>query len=181
MKVEEKTTVKINSLSTSYTSNLTTILNGLVSNESNSIKTYFTINQSNFQLLNTKLGELISLELEANHAEKKETAQKKSTTSIIDFTTKIELLKSKTTSLDKIISFCQTKSKLLSEIESIKAKIVRLKLLKESLDFSKFEQYQLVFNPNENNDKFIELIKKITETALAFNVFIVIKSYPKKI
>jgi len=169
MKVEEKTTEKINSLSTSYTSNLNAITNGLVSNEPNSIKTYFTINQSNFELLNTKLGELISLELEANHAEKKETAQKKSTTSIIDFTTKIELLKSKTISLDKIISFCQTKSKLLSEIESIKAKIVRLKLLKESLDFSKFEQYQLVFNPNENNDKFIELIKKITETALAFN------------
>ncbi len=169
MKVEEKTTEKINSLSTSYTSNLNTVTNGLVSNEPNSIKTYFTINQSNFELLNTKLGELISLELEANHAEKKETAQIKSTTSIIDFTTKIELLKSKTISLDKIILFCQTKSKLLSEIESIKAKIVRLKLLKGSLDFSKFEQYQLVFNPNENNDKFIELIKKITETALAFN------------
>lgn len=169
MKVEEKATEKIKSLSTSYTSNLNTITNGLVSNEPNSIKTYFTINQSNFESLNTKLGELISLELEAKHAEKKEAAQKKSTTSIIDFTTKIELLKSKTISLDKIISFCQTKSKLLSEIESIKAKIIRLKLLKESLDFSKFEQYQLVFNPNENNDKFIELIKKITETALAFN------------
>lgn len=169
MKVEEKTTAKINSLSTSYTSNLATILNGLVSNELNSIKTYFTINQNNYELLTAKLGELISLELEANHEEKKENAKRKSTTSIIDFTTKIELLKSKITSLDKIVSFCETKSKLLYEIESIKVKITRLWLLKESLDFSKFEQYQLVFNPNENNDKFIELIKKITETALAFN------------
>lgn len=177
MKVEEKTTVKINNLSASYTSNLNTILNGLVSNESNSIKKYFTINQSNFQLMNTKLGELISLELEVNHPEKKETAQRKSTISIIDFTTKIDLVKSKITSLDKIVSFCQTKSKLLSEIESIKVKIVRLKLLKESLDFSKFEQYQLVFNPTKNNDKFIELIKKITETALAFNYI----SYPNDV
>lgn len=71
--------------------------------------------------------------------------------------------------MDKIVSFCQTKSKLLEEIESIKVKIARLKVLKESLDFSKFEQYQLIFNPNENNYKFIELLKKITETALAFN------------
>lgn len=169
MKVEEKTTEKINSLSTSYTSNLTTILHGLVSNEPTSIKTFFTINQSNFELLTTKLGELISLELEANLAEEKENAQRKSTRSITDFTTKIELLKAKITNLDKIVSFCETKSKLLYEIESIKVKIARLKLLKESLDFSKFEQYQLVFNPTENNDKFIELIKKITETALAFN------------
>ena len=177
IKVEEKTTEKINSLSTSYNSNLTTFTNGLLSNEPNSIKTYFTINQSNFELLTRKLEELISLELEANHAEKKETAQRKSTTSIIDFTTKIELLKSKITSLDKIVSFCETKSKLLDEIESIKVKIARLKLLKESLDFSKFEQYKLVFNPNENNDKFIELIKKITETALAFNY----KNYPNDV
>ena len=177
MKVEEKTTEKINSLSASYTSNLTTILNGLVSNEPTSIKTFFTINQSNFELLTTKLGELISVELEANHSEKKENAQRKSTTSITDFTTKIELLKAKITSLDKIVSFCETKSKLLYEIESIKVKIARFKLLKESLDFSKFEQYQLIFNPNENNDKFIELIKKITETALAFNY----KNYPNDV
>lgn len=169
MKVEEKTTVKINRLLTSYTTNLITITNGLVSNEPNSIKTYFTINQSNFELQTSKLGELILLELEVNRAEKKEIAQRKSTTSIIDYTTKIELLKSKITSLDKIVLFCQTKSKLLNEIESIKIKIARLNLLKESLDFSKFQQYQLVFDPNENNDKFIELIKKITETALAFN------------
>lgn len=169
IKVEGKTTDKIASISTSYSTNLTTILNGLVSNEPNSIKTYFTINQNNFELLTTKLGELISLELADNHNVNKETAQRKSTTSIIDFTTKIELLKSKISSLDKIVSFCQTKSMLINEIETIKVKITRLKLLKESLDFSKFEQYKLVFNPNENNDKFIKLIKKITETALAFN------------
>lgn len=169
IKVEEKTTDKIASISTSYSTNLTTILNGLVSNEPNSIKTYFTINHNNFELLTTKLGELISLELADNHTVNKETAQRKSTTSIIDFTTKIELLKSKISSLDKIVSFCQTKSMLLDEIETIKEKITRLKLLKESLDFSKFEQYKLVFNPNENNEKFIELIKKITETTLAFN------------
>ena len=177
IKVEEKTTVKIASISTSYSSNLTSILNGLISNEPNSIKTYFTVNHNNFELLTTKLGELISFELEVNHNVNKETAQRKSTTSIIDFTTKIELLKSKISSLDKIVSFCQTKSMLLDEIEAIKAKITRLKLLKESLDFSKFEQYQLVFNPNENNDKFIELIKKITETALTFNYI----NYPNDI
>lgn len=169
IKVEEKTIEKINNLTASYTSNLTTILNGLVSKELTSIKTFFTINQNNFELLTAKLGELISLELEVNHAEKKENAQRKYTTSITDFTTKIELLKAKITSLDKIVSFCETKSNLLCEIESIQLKIARLKLLKESLDFSKFAQYQLIFNPHENNDKFIELIKKITETALAFN------------
>ncbi len=27
----------------------------------------------------------------------------------------------------------------------------------------------MVFNPNENSEKFIELIKKVAETALAFN------------
>ncbi|MBA0882729.1 AAA family ATPase [Flavobacterium sp. BBQ-18] len=177
IKVEEKTTAKIASILTSYSSNLTTISNGLVSNEPNSIKTYFTINQNNSELLTTKLRELISLELAVNHTKKKETAQRKSTTSVIDFTTKIELLKSKIISLDKIVSFCQTKNILLDEIETIKIKITRLKLLKESLDFSKFEQYQLVFNPNENNDKFIELIKKITETALAFNYI----NYPNDI
>lgn len=177
IKVEEKTTFKIASISTSYSSNLTSILNGLISNEPNSIKTYFTVNHNNFELLTTKLGELISFELEVNHTVNKETAQRKSTTSIIDFTTKIELLKSKISSLDKIVSFCQTKSTLLDEIEAIKAKITRLKLLKESLDFSKLEQYQLVFNPNENNDKFIELIKKITETALTFNYI----NYPNDI
>lgn len=169
IQVEEKTNSEIQRLSNIFQQDSITILNGLTSLQPHSVYQYLNTNQSNSDLIVEKLKELINLELEENHEELKEVLQRKSTTSVTDYTTKIDLLKSKISSLNKIISFCENKKSLLGQIDVIKEKISRLKTLKTSLDFSKYEQYQLVFNPNENSEKFIELIKRVAETALAFD------------
>lgn len=169
IQVEEKTNSEIQRLSNIFQQDRITILNGLTSLQPHSVYQYLNTNQSNSDLIVEKLKELINLELEENHEELKEVLQRKSTISVTDYTTKIDLLKSKISSLNKIISFCENKKSLLGQIDVIKEKISRLKTLKTSLDFSKYEQYQLVFNPNENSEKFIELIKRVAETALAFD------------
>lgn len=169
IQVEEKTTSEIETLSNSFQQDRITILNGLTSLQPGSVYQYLNTNQNNSGLIVEKLKELINLNLEENHEEIKSDLQKKSNTSVSDYTTKIDLLKSKIINLNKIIAFCENKRNLLGQIDNIKGKLARLKTLKASLDFSKFDQYQLVFNPNENSEKFIELLKKVAETALTFN------------
>lgn len=169
IQVEEKTNSEIQRFLNIFQQDRITILNGLTSLEPYSVYQYLNTNQSNSDLIVEKLKELINIELEENHEEIKGDLQRKSTTSVTDYTTKIDLLKSKISSLNKIILFCENKKSLLGQIDVIKEKISRLKTLKISLDFSKYEQYQLVFNPNENSEKFIELIKRVAETALAFD------------
>lgn len=167
--VETKTNTEIERLSNLFEQDSNTILNGLTSLQPSSVYQFLNSNQSNSDLIVVKLKELINLELQENHEDIKGDLQRKSTTSVTDYTTKIDLLTSKISNLNKIISFCENKKSLLGQIDVIKEKISRLKALKASLDFSKYEQYQLVFNPNENSEKFIELIKRVAETALAFN------------
>lgn len=169
IQVEEKTNSEIERLSNLFQQDRITILNGLTSLQPGSVYQYLNTNQSNLDLIVEKLKELINLDLEENYEELKLDLQKKSTISVTDYTTKIDLLKSKINNLNKVIAFCENKRKLLGQINGIKEKITRLKTLKASLDFSKFDQYQLIFNPNKNSEKFIELLKKVTETALAFN------------
>jgi energy-coupling factor transporter ATP-binding protein EcfA2 len=167
--VETKTNSEIEILSNLFQQDRITILNGLTSLQPSSVYQYLNTNQNNSDLIVGKLKELINLELQENHEDIKADLQRKSTTSVTDYTTKIDLLKSKIITLTNIISFCENKKKLLGQIDGIKEKISRLKTLKSSLDFSKYAQYQLVFNPNTKSEKFIELIKKVAETALSFN------------
>ncbi len=167
--VETKTNSEIERLSNLFQQDRITILSGLTSLQPSSVYQYLNTNQSNSDLIVEKLKELINLGLEENHEERKGDLQRKSTTSVTDYTTKIDLLKSKISDLTKLFIFCENKKSLLVKIDNIKEKISRLKTLKESLDFSKYEQYQLLFNPNENSEKFIELIKKVTQAALSFN------------
>jgi energy-coupling factor transporter ATP-binding protein EcfA2 len=167
--VETKTNAEIERLSNLFQQDRLTILNGLTSLQPGSVYQFLNSNQNNSDLILGKLKELIKLELQENHEDIKADLQRKSTTSVTDYTTKIDLLKSKIISLSNIISFCENKKKLLGQIDDIKEKISRLKTLKSSFDFSKYEQYQLVFNPNVKSEEFIELIKKVAETALLFN------------
>lgn len=167
--VETKTNAEIERLSNLFQQDRITILNGLTSLQPGSVYQFLNSNQNNSDLIVGKLKELINLELQENHEDIKVDLQRKSTTSVTDYTTKIDLLKSKIISLSNIISFCENKKKLLGQIDDIKENISRLKTLKASFDFSKYEQYQLVFNPNVKSEEFIELIKKVAETALLFN------------
>tara|TARA_R110000868_G_scaffold363678_1_gene626007 strand:+ start:3526 stop:6252 length:2727 start_codon:yes stop_codon:yes gene_type:complete len=167
--VETKTNAEIERLSNLFQQDRLTILNGLTSLQPDSVYQFLNSNQNNSDLILGKLKELIKLELQENHEDIKADLQRKSTTSVTDYTTKIDLLKSKIISLSNIISFCENKKKFLGQIDDIKEKISRLKTLKASFDFSKYEQYQLVFNPNVKSEEFIELIKKVAETALLFN------------
>jgi len=83
-------------------------------------------------------------------------------------TLKMDLLKIKIIAIDKLLEFLSTKDGLLSDWQVITERIIKINKLKESLDFTKFEQYQLLFDPVANQDKYIDLLKKIAETALVF-------------
>ncbi|MBK9224134.1 MAG: AAA family ATPase [Flavobacterium sp.] len=101
--VEAKTNSEIQTLSNIFQQDRITILNGLISKEPYSIYQYLNTNQNNSDFIINKLKELIKLDLDENHEELKKDLQKKSTTSVTDYTTKIDLLKSKNISLTKII------------------------------------------------------------------------------
>ncbi len=81
--VEEKTNSEIQTLSNIFQQDRAAILNGLNSLQPGSVYQYLNTNQNNSDLIVEKLKELINLELEENHEEKKGDLQRKSTTSVM--------------------------------------------------------------------------------------------------
>ncbi|TXN34991.1 AAA family ATPase [Flagellimonas hymeniacidonis] len=176
-KVGLKVTTKIAEISRDYNSRLQTLLNGLKSEKDDGFKKQIQNNLTNHQTLKNLYTSLSTLELTDDHQSKKEGLQKNSTVSVSDLTTKIEALKAQGTILTNIQNITSEKTHIFSELIVIKEKIKRVTLLKNSLDFSKLEQYHLLFNSEENRDNYIELIKKITETALVFGH----QNYPQSV
>ncbi|GAC1310609.1 MAG: hypothetical protein NVSMB24_28170 [Mucilaginibacter sp.] len=166
--VEEKCSNKIKSLTAIYSENIQILLNGLKGNSESSIKSFLTLNKDTHLVLLKKFGELNELVLAPDHENIKKNLQGEANISVQDLTSKMDLLKIKIIAIDKLLEFLSTKNGLLSEWKIINDRIIKINKLKESLDFTKFEQYQLLFDPLTNQDKYIELLKKIAETALIF-------------
>ena len=85
--------------------------------------------------------------------------------------------KSKIELLEKILNYIAEITHIYSKVDEIREKINRIILLKESINFSKFEQYELLFSPMVDKESYIDLLKKIAETALKFGF----KNYPEDV
>ena len=176
-KVESKVRAKIQEIDDDYTNSLDTLINGLKSEKDDSFKKRIQNNLTNNQVLKNIYTHLSVIELTDDHQSQKQKLQKGSTVSVSDLITEISFLKSQNDILTDVQNITHEKKNILSEIKQIQEKIKRVKLLKNSIDFSKLEQYRLLFNPEENRDNYIELIKKISETALVFGH----QNYPQSI
>ena len=176
-KVSIKVASKIAEINRDYSTSLQSLLNGLKSEKDGGIKNIIQNNLSNGQVLKSSFTLFSNYVLEDGHANRKVNIQKRATVSVKELSDKIQAQKAKQVILKNIQSITAEKTHICSELSEIKNKVARIKKLKNSLDFSKLEQYQLIFEPNKNNESFIELFKKITETALLFGY----ENYPEEV
>ncbi|MCF6279719.1 MAG: hypothetical protein L3J14_05165 [Flavobacteriaceae bacterium] len=176
-KVSLKVAAKITQINRDYDANLQSLLNGLKSEKDDDIKKLIQNNLTNGQVLKSNFTLFSNYTLVDGHADKKEKIQKRATISVKELSDKIQAQNAKQVILKNIQSITAEKTHICNELNEIKGKVKRIKKLKNSLDFSKLEQYQLIFEPNKNNQSFIELIKKITETALVFGF----ENYPEEV
>jgi len=175
--IEAKVSQKLRELNTGIESNIEIITSGLKSNVPNSFKTYIQTNKGNKTLLYKKLTELVDLNPSEDYIVQKAIFQKDSNLSIQDFSNQIELNKSKIELLEKILNYIVEITHIYSKVDENNEKINRTILLKESIDFSKFEQYELLFSPLVHKESYIDLLKKIADTALKFGY----KNYPEEV
>jgi len=176
-KVANKVTLKIDEINRNYIANINTLTNGLKSEKDDSIKKIIQNNSTNFQVLKDSFTNLTHYTLDNEHSARKVKLQKDATISVLELSNKILALKAKQVILKNIQDITSEKTNICNDITEIKGNVKRIKELRNSIDFSKLEQYQLIFEPNKNNASFIELLKKITETALVFGY----ENYPDEV
>ncbi|REE25874.1 hypothetical protein DFQ09_102465 [Winogradskyella pacifica] len=176
-KVSMKVALKIAEINGDYNANLQSLLNGLKSDKDEGIKKNIQNNLTDVRVLKSSFTLFSNYILEDGHADKKINIQKRATISVKELNDKIQAQKAKQVILKNIQSITAEKTHICIELNQIKNKVARIKKLKNSLDFSKLEQYQLIFEPSKNNQAFIELFKKITETALVFGY----ENYPEEV
>lgn len=175
--VESRVALKLSELNVDFDQKLNVIINGLKSTKDDSIKTQLINHKSDKQLILEKCNELNKIELTQSDVKNKPIYSQKSNLSIQELLEKSNLLELKVLSLDKIMSFTLENTLIFAQLDKISKSISKLKSLKESINFSQFEKYELLFNPNSNQDAYIALLKKIAETALTFGS----KNYPNEV
>ena len=176
-KVSIKVASKIAEINRDYNANLQSLINGLKSDKDEGIKNIIQNNLTNAQVLKSSFTSFSNYILEVGHADKKVDIQKRATISVKELSDKIQAQKAKQVILKNIQNITAEKTHICCELNEIKNIVTRIKKLKNSLDFSKLEQYQLIFEPSKNNQAFIELFKKITETTLVFGY----ENYPEEV
>ncbi|MGB0933709.1 MAG: AAA family ATPase [Lishizhenia sp.] len=166
--VESKVRVKLSELNSGFEEKINIIINGLKLSKDDAIKAFLTNNKASKNLILDKCKELYIVELTSKDIEQKPIYLQKSNLSIQELLDKTSILESKIQKLDKVLSFTLENTQIYAQLELITKNIVKLSSLKESIDFTQFEKYQLLFNPKSHQDDYVSLLKKIAETALTF-------------
>ncbi len=168
--VEFKVSSKLSELDSDFEGKLNIIINGLKLSKEDSIKAFLTNNKADKNLILAKCNELHTVELTTEDIEQKPNYIQKSNLSIQELLDKTAILESKIQTLDKVISFTLENTHIYAQLEQITNNIIKLSSLKESVDYTQFEKYELLFDPKLHQDDYVSLLKKIAETALTFGI-----------
>ena len=176
-KVESLVNNKISELSRTYNEKYNFIYANLKSEEIDSYKTLLDENKEDGPKFSEILKKLSGLKKPENYNKQLEKNEKDKNLSVKDLNEKNDLLKAKKILINQLEIFCIKKLEIYSNIDNTLKLLKRLKELKNSIDFTKLEQYKLLFDPLKNGDKYIELIQKIAETAISFGL----EEYPENV
>jgi len=176
-KVEVLVDNKISELTRTYNEKYNFIYTNLKSDEPDSYKTLLDENKEDGTKFSEILKNLSDFKKPENYDELIEKNEKNKNLSAKELNEKNELLKTKKIIINQLEVFCTKKIEIYSKTDNTLKLLKRLKELKSSIDFTKLEQYNLLFNPSKNGDKYIELIQKIAETAISFGL----EDYPQNI
>lgn len=166
--VEDKTTARLKEIDNLISINLQTLIDGLKSILPDSIKSNIYAFRTDKVRLQQILEQVQSISLPPDNEKMKSGLHLDANLSIIDLTNEISLLTSKCLLLDNIINYCNENTHIYANVAKINQEIDRLNLLKTQVDFSKFSSLNLVFDPITNKNKYLEVIKKIGDAAIAF-------------
>lgn len=175
--VEKKYNEHLTGLNARYSENFEILIKGLKSDAEKSIKKFLLANKDVVKPLTDKLEELSKLTLEADHLIKKGDLQRTTNMSVEDLTDKIDLATIRSNAIVKIQAYIDELISIYKEVKAVNDRIEQVAKLKKSLDFSKFNQFKLLFDPQVNKDKYVELLQKIAETALTFGF----ENYPDEV
>jgi energy-coupling factor transporter ATP-binding protein EcfA2 len=175
--VEELVDNKISELTRTYNEKYNFIYSNLKSEESDSYKASLDESKDDGNKFTEILKTLCDLKKPYNYDDIIEKNEKDKNLSVKELNERNDLLKAKRLLLQQLEDFCVRKAQIYSKLVNTSQLIKRLKELKESVDFSKLEQYHLLFDPKINGDKYLELIKKIAETAVSFDL----ENYPENV
>ncbi len=176
-KVEQLVANKISGLNRTYNEKYNFIYTNLKSEEPDAYKTLLDKNKEDGTKFTEILKILSDLKTPENYDELLEKNEKDKNLSVKELIERNDLLKAKRILIRQLENFCIRKIEIYSNIDNTLQLIKRLNELKKSIDFTKLEQYHLLFDPLKNGDKYIELIQKIAETAISFNL----EDYPENV
>lgn len=175
--VEVKNNAKLFQLRTEYETDTNTILLGLKSKTDGSIHHSLSELNSDKSRLILKLKELTALVVSDEELASKVELTKQSVLSVQDLTLRINAIQTRISGLQNVQNFCSESTAVFAGLKGIREKVDRALELKESIDFSQFDKYNLLFDPSKNKDAYIGLIKKIAEVALLYGE----ENYPEGI
>lgn len=134
--------------------------------------------ETDLSMIEQILKETLDLTLSHNHDELKERLTIDSVTSYQDLKEKIELDNATIDLASELKEYLQNIISLISNTDLISDLIEKKKSLEQARDFSAFDKYKLLFELNDEEtspDKYLNLLKTITETALYYGF----EQYPK--
>ncbi len=170
--VEQKIKTKIHDLEREFTTLFDVFCASLSNNHE--------VKMTNFDKKNlAKWQSFLSICVPENFIELQNQYERERSLNANDYAEKLKNLEIDQNEIAELKKYLEKKEKFLSGIPRLNEIIERVCEIKASRDYSHFEQFNLLFNPNEqdNQEKFLQLIEKIAETALVFNK----ENYPKNV
>lgn len=173
--VESKVSIKISELNLGFGQLIDAFVKSLKTTGENAIKDVALTNRNIPNELLKILKGLNKIVLSADHQQLKDGHGQKANAVFSNYTQEIDLYRTRLDQCKLLALYIDEKIQILSGITTQEDTIKSVRDLKKNLDFAKFDPYKLLFSPQTDPDKYIELIKKIAESALVFGF----KNYPK--